>query len=321
MEIDKDLQLMLNEKMSAHTTFKIGGKARRFFVAQSSRAVLRVLTDCCLQNDKVYFLGGGSNVLFSSQDIDATILHYTANDMYIEGDCLVCSSGVTIGELLRFCVTNSIAGFEFLAGIPGSVGGAVKGNAGVVELAIGDFVTKITGFEVENLNSKINSKLNKKINHKNLLKNKRKLLKNSIKIRKIAINTDKNFFRYRQSKIKNKFFILKIYLKINYGISSNIEYKIKEYLSNKILKQPMQMPSAGSVFLRNKDFVPARAIDELGLKGVQIGGAMVSSMHAGFIVNVGHATSEDVLQLIELIKQRVWNAYHEELHTEIRYFN
>lgn len=328
MEIVQDRQIFKNEKMSAHTSFRIGGKANRLVQASSQTAVLKTLCECASINEKIYFLGGGSNTLFSSRKIDATILQYTNNDIYIENDILVCSAGVMVSELLKFCLAHSISGFEFMAGIPGTLGGAVKGNAGGVDTAIGDFVTKISGFEIEcdnknNINKNSDIILNK-LKNKNALINNQKIFKNAknnVKIRKKYVKIGENFFNYRKSCVKNNFFILKIYLKINYGNKLIIENKMKEFLSNKILRQPMNKASAGSVFLRQGDFIPARAIDILGFKGVRVGGAMVSTLHAGFIVNEGDASSNDVLKLIDTIRRRVREVYGVDLISEIRYYD
>ena len=328
MEIVQDRQIFKNEKMSAHTSFRIGGRANRLVQATAQVAVLKTLCECAGKNEKIYFIGGGSNTLFSSRKIDATILQYTNNDIYIENDTLVCSAGVMVSELLKFCLTHSIAGLEVMAGIPGTIGGAVKGNAGGVDTAIGYFVTKISGFEIEcdnqnNINKNSEIILNKLKNEKTLINNQKILenAKNNVKIRKKYIKISENFFNYRKSNIKNNFFILKIYLKINYGNKLIIENKIKEFLSNKILRQPMNKRSAGSVFLRQGDFIPARAIDALGLKGERVGGVMVSNLHAGFIVNEGGASSGDVLKLIDKIRRRVRKVYGVDLICEIRYYD
>ncbi len=328
MEIDCGRVIKTHEKMSNHTTFRIGGKVNRLVQANSQLAVLKTLYESDFRNEKLYFLGGGSNTLFSSKKIDATVLQYVSNDIYIENGMIVCSAGAMISELLKFCVLHSISGLEFMAGIPGTVGGAVKGNAGGVDQAIGDFVAKISGFEIaQEINENIieNNQLNiNKINNKKFKINNAKILKttkNNVKICKKYLKINENFFNYRKSEIKNNFFILKIYLKINYGNKLIIENKIKEYLSNKILRQPMNKASAGSIFLQTGDFIPARAIDSLGMKGFRVGGAMVSTLHAGFIVNDGNATSEDVLRLIDIIKRKIIDNFGVELHTEIRYFD
>ncbi|MBO4937067.1 MAG: FAD-binding protein [Clostridia bacterium] len=342
-----------NEPMSRHASFRIGGRAR-LVKTDNIVDVMSIMLDCERIDKKLYLIGGGTNLLINSGDLTATFLSYTDNTIYIDKGNIVCSAGVTIAEFLRFCVAHSITGYEFMAGIPGTMGGAVKGNAGGVNVAIGDYVLGVNllmashdmcGVRLtshldkvsQNFNKKINKKIitkikaknikiiNNKIINKKILKNNKKTIKNHIFskniIKKIYLDKNKLIFNYRKSNIADNYFIKNVILKCQYGDRQKIAQSITTNLTTKITTQPTKDKSAGSVFMRVGDFVPAREIDLMGLKGMSVGSAKVSEVHAGFVVNIGNATSQDIIDLVTALRQKVYDKHGVWLQSEIKYFD
>ena len=196
-------------------------------------------------------------------------------------------SGMLIGKLAYSLLNESISGFEFASGIPGTIGGAVRMNAGAYGKEFKDIVMETTALD-----------------------KKGKIIK---------FNNFEQKFEYRNSIFKNKEYIIietKLQLE-KVQDSSQIKEKMDEYKKSRLEKQPLEFPNAGSTFKRGKDFITAQLIDECGLKGYQIGGAQISTKHAGFIVNVGNATAKDVLELAQIVKEKVKEKFNKNIELEI----
>ena len=300
-------------------TFHIGGKAKFLFVATDTITLIKVCSYAKLHNIKYKIIGLGANLLFDDLGYNGLIIVNKTNKILFKqssqrsmrmethritkatslGLCLqkqtnksavvYVDSGVNITNLIMKCCIRSLYGFERLAGIPSTVGGAVVNSLGAFETNFSDFVEFVECY------------------HKSDLTKKLRLTREECK------------FGYRTSLFKSgDYIITKVKLKLNVDNQSMISKRITEAIEKKKLTQPLDQYSAGSVFKRG-NIIPAKVIDELGLKGTKIGGAEISTKHAGFIINTTNATSEDVKQLITLIQQKVKSATNEDLKTEIEF--
>jgi len=270
-------------------TFRIGGKAKFLFVANTNSQLINVCLFAKSHNIKYKIIGLGANLLFDDLGYDGLIIVNKTNKILFRKNAVYCSSGVNVTNLIMKCYLRSLCGFESLAGIPSTVGGAVVNSLGAFDTNFADFVEYVECY------------------HKNDL------------TKKLKLNRDECKFSYRTSLFKNgEYIITKIKLKLNYDDKTLIKQRIDNAIKKKTETQPLSVASAGSVFKRS-NIIPAKVIDELGLKGTKIGGAEISTKHAGFIVNNTNATSEDVKALITLIQQKVKTAYNEELKPEIEF--
>ncbi len=266
------LEVKENEPLKEHTTFKIGGNAKYYAEPKNIKELKKLLEICKSTNMRYFIIGNGSNLLASDNGFDGLIVSLkNFNDMKIQknkGFESVCvGAGVNLFLLNKNLANNGITGLEWSYGIPGTLGGAIKMNAGAFNHSIFEFLEELT-----------------------VIKNGKLKRINNLKA------------EYRNSFLTDEI-VLSAKLKLKSGNMHDILNKMNEYLSIRREKQPYNLPSAGSVFKRNADIIPAKIIDVLGLKGLRMGGAMVSTKHAGFIVNVDNAKSEDVNKLINLIKK------------------
>ncbi len=277
-----------NEPMSRHTSFKVGGPAEIFALVDSVSKLQEIIELCKNKNIPITIVGNGSNLLVSDDGIKGLVIKYIANDISINETEVVCSGGVINSILANKLLENCLSGFEFAAGIPGTVAGAVYMNAGAFDGEMKNIVTYVKYVDIDT---------------------------NEIKI----IHNNEIKFSYRESIFKNlNAVIFEIGMKFNKDEKENIETKMKAYKEKRMQTQPLEYPSAGSTFKRGKDFISAKLIDECGLKGYKIGGAQVSTKHAGFIVNVGNANAKDILDLIEYVQKVVYEKFEKNLETEVR---
>jgi UDP-N-acetylmuramate dehydrogenase len=273
------------EKLSCHTSIKIGGRVKYLVLPNdvfSLERAINVLGDVPFQ-----MMGLGTNLLVQDDDLDiAVVKTERLNQIEIKGEKVLVESGTPLKRLCLFLMEAELGGLEFAYGIPGSVGGAIYMNAGAYGGEIGEFVEAV---EV-------------------LRDGKRTWLsKNEI------------FFGYRDSTFKReKLIITRAMMSFKREKKEVIKAKMDDYIKRRLEKQPLDLPSAGSVFKRpREDFYVGKAIESLGLKGYRIGGAQISEKHAGFIVNAGSATFDDVMKLIEFVRKKVKEKYGVELETEV----
>jgi len=280
-------QVQQNVFMSLHTTFKIGGPAKYFYVAKIESDIIKALKLARELNLNYYVLGGGSNILVSDQGFNGLVIKINLDKLEIKDEIVYCESGVSLGNLIGQCAKKNLGGMEILAGVPGTVGGAIFGNAGSPRLAIDDFIKSV------------------------------KVLDKNFKI--IELKNEDCRFAYRQSRFKEtKEIILSAVFEMNKGGGIQIQEKIKESLKKKKESQPLEFPSAGCIFKNPKEKPAWQFIKEADLAGKKIGGAMVSEKHANYIVNTGNATAEQVIMLISLIKQKVRTQFNIQLQEEIQ---
>ena len=305
--------LKIKEKipLKEYTTFKIGGPARYFFVAKNKEDLKNAILWAKKKKLPFFILGAGSNVLFSDKGFNGLVIKLQNTQYEIRNTKVIAEAGVPLQKVVLKLAKKELSGLENLAGIPGTLGGAIWGNAGAFGREIGDVVKEV---EILRINGLMSWRIEK-------LKNK------DCK------------FGYRDSIFKRKknWIILEATLRLKRGKRKEIEEKIKEILKLRKEKQPLEFPSAGSVFknvpiekvpkrIREKfkekiknGFLPAGVlIEAAGLKGFQIGGAKISEKHANFIVNVGKAKASDVKELIEKIKKEVKKKFKIQLEEEIK---
>ena len=278
-----------NEPMSEHTSFKIGGPASLFVMPESAKAAADLIKICFENNIPTLFFGNGSNLLFNDVGFSGVIISTSrlSNLSLNDGNVIVAGAGVKNSSLCQFALENSLSGFEFMWGIPGTVGGAAFMNAGayggeVIQIAVGcDYITK-----------------DGEIKH---------------------MNADEMDLSYRHSVFSdNGGFITAVYFKGTLGDKSNIRTLMDDLMNRRRTKQPLEYPSAGSVFKRPEGYYAGALIEECGLKGECVGGAQVSEKHSGFIINTGDATASDVKLLIEKIQNTVFLEKGVKLECEIK---
>jgi UDP-N-acetylmuramate dehydrogenase len=277
----------MNEPMNKHTSFKIGGNADIYVKVQNIDDVIYLKKYTNENNIPLTIIGNGSNVLVKDNGIRGITATIDFDNISIEENEIVnVEAGVKLGMLAVTLQKNGIEGFEFAAGIPGTIGGAIRMNAGAYGKEFKDIVDSIT-YLSEN---------------------------NEI----VKIKNEEALFKYRNSRFaNNKEIILSATLHLQKGNSEQIKEKMNELMTLRKEKQPIDMPNAGSTFKRGTDFITAVLIDEAGLKGYKIGGAQVSTKHAGFIVNTGNAKAEDVLKLVEYVKKVVYEKFNKNIELEI----
>lgn len=287
--ISKD-KIKTNEDMSKHTSFKTGGKADYYIKAENKEEISNIVKFSKKNKIPLYIIGNGSNVLVSDNGIRGIVLKIDLHGIEIEeqaeGIVVTVAAGEKVMSLAQKLLQNSITGFEELSGIPGTIGGAVKMNAGAHGREMKDIVLSTTYM---NEDGKI-----------------------------YELTNEEQEFTYRHSTFfEHKYIILETKLLLQKGDSKQIEEKMNEFLGWRKDKQPLEFPSAGSTFKRGNNFITAKLIDDCGLKGYSIGGAQISEKHAGFIINKGNATSNDIFELIKYTKQKVFEKFRVRIEEEI----
>lgn len=278
--------IKVNEPMSKHTSFKVGGNADYFVKAQTVEQVINVRKYAEENNIPLYVIGNGSNILVTDRGIRGIVLKIDLQKIEINEEEVTVGAGVKVMALAQKLLSEELTGFEELSGIPGTIGGAIRMNAGAYGKEIKDICIQTTCLD-ENNNIKI--------------------LKNN-----------EQDFSYRHSIFEDKkYIILETKLKLEKGKKEEIKGKMEELSAERKEKQPWEYPSAGSTFKRKEGVITAKLIDECGLKGYSIGGAEVSKKHAGFVINKGNATAKDILDLIEYIKKNVYEKFNIEIEEEI----
>ena len=258
-----------NADLKNYSTFKIGGKGIILF-PKSICELKKVIADCKKNGLDYFILGNGSNVLFPDYDLKITLISLkNFKKIKKNGDFLQVDAGVNMFFLNKYCLDNCLSGLEWSYGIPASFGGLVHMNGGAYGSCIGDFIKKV------------------------------KVLKNG---KVMWIDKDSLNFSYRASNIKGIILGAKIHLKSEDKMK--IEEKQRYFFECRKSTQPLEYPSAGSIFKRKGEIIHAKIIDELNLKGTRVGGAEISQKHAGFIINKDSAKAIDVLALISYIKRK-----------------
>ena len=304
-----------NTPLKNYSNYKIGGLAKLFAEAGSTDELKEILRSAEQNHiSKIFILGGGTNVLISDEGIDGLVILNKIEGIGGEGDNLRVGSGVLVKDLLEYCIENSLSGLEWAGGLPGTLGGAVRGNAGAFKGETKDNVVEVVSLDLKTLSERIR-------------------------------NNAECQFIYRNSVFKSGDgtyeFITHVVLGLTLGDKGEIKDKIQQKIDYRNNRHPMNYPNIGSTFKNipldslsqdlQKEFaqfvktdpfpvVPSTKLLALcDLKGKKVGGAMISDKHPNFIVNINHASSQDVKALIDIAKQAVWEKYNIFLEEEIIY--
>lgn len=283
-------EIIKNAPMSEYTSFKIGGPATLLIKPNNSQQIALLLNKCRLLDMPYFFLGRGSNLLVSDSGYKGTVICTSELDFCEhKGDGIVeCGSGVKLGTLCKFACAEGLSGLEFAYGIPGSVGGAAYMNAGAYKGEMKDVLLECTHIDTQSNTG--------------------------------TFGGQQLDLGYRSSIYKsNGYFIASLRLHLTRDSKRNIEEKMNCFMNNRKEKQPLDFPSAGSVFKRPEGNYAGALIEMCNFKGYCVGGAKVSEKHAGFIVNTGQATAEDVKRLVKIIQDTVFEKTGVELETEIEF--
>lgn len=284
-------RLRENVLLSEYSTFRIGGIARYLIEVDNAEDLKKVIQKALELNLQFIVIGGGSNILFSSKGYNGLVIVFKSNNTFSINDNLIeVDASVSLNYLIN--KLNNYTGLEWAVGIPGTVAGAINGNAGAFGGEMSELIKQVKVLEVKD----------NQIIEKNFSKEDCK-------------------FSYRNSIFKNNsnLIIASAILELKKDSEENVKQKIKNNLSKRMSKQPKGF-SIGSIFKNGEDFSAGELIEKAGLKGLQIGDAKISDEHANFIINLGEATSDDVLELIKIIKKEVKEKFSIDLEEEIKIF-
>lgn len=282
-------QFYVNEPMSRHTTFNIGGPADYLLFPSNMEQVAGIFVLLREYDIPHTVLGNGSNILVLDKGIRGAVIKFHSPMSYkrCEGSRIVAGAGAYLKHISRFAAENGLTGLEFACGIPGSLGGAVFMNAGAY------------GGEMKNIVRQVRT-----VAHNGNI---------------ITYEEDELDFGYRHSVFQhNGQAICEVVMELQPGDRDEIQARIDDFTQRRESKQPLEQPSAGSTFKRPQGYFAGTLIDETGLKGLQVGGAQISTKHAGFVINSGNATAADVLQLIKEVQERVYAKNGVKLFPEVR---
>lgn len=291
MNIDK-INIKENESMSKHTTYKVGGEVKYFITPASIEELIDLLKKLRKDNTNYIIIGNGSNTIFSNNYYDGVVINLSnLNKVEFEDKKVYVEAGYQLIRLAIDAANRNLSGLEFAAGIPGNVGGSIYMNAGAYKSDMSNIIDEVT-FLDEDLNIK-------------------------------TLKKEELEFGYRESIFqKHNYIIISCVMSLTSGDKNEILEIINNRKERRMSSQPLEYPSAGSVFRNPSDTVFAgKLIEDLGLKGYSIGGAKISEKHANFIINTGNATGEDIKKLIDYIKGLVKEKYNIELHVEQRFMN
>ena len=280
--------IKIDEKLSEYVNFKVGGPADILLIPNSKEQVIKSIKICKENNIAFYLIGNGSNTLVSDGGFRGVVLSLkNVKNIYVDGEKIEAECGVMLKEVSDKAIENSLTGFEFACGIPGTIGGAVFMNAGAYD---GEISKVIESAEVIDENCNI-----------------------------IRLSREELDFGYRSSLVMKKgYTVLSAVFKLEKGQVKTIKELIEDLTNKRESKQPLEYPSAGSTFKRPTGYFAGKLIQDAGLKGYSIGGAAVSEKHSGFVINKGNATAKDITDLIKHIQDEVKKQFGVDLHPEVR---
>lgn len=281
-------ELLLEEPMAKHTSFRIGGPADVLAQPADEAELAALLKRAGEHAVPVTLIGNGSNLLVRDKGIRGLVIKLSNlfNSITVDGNVLTFGSGISLAMASKKAASLSLSGLEFAVGIPGTIGGAVYMNAGAYD---GEMAKVVTSVRVMDREGKISE----------------------LKASELA-------FAYRHTALQNSGLIVtSVTCVLQPGEADAIAAKMADFSQRRIAKQPLELPSAGSMFKRPPGYFAGTLIDQTGLKGYTVGGAQVSTKHAGFVVNVGGATAQDVLQLISDVQSKVFAAHGVRLEPEV----
>ncbi len=281
--------IVSDEPMRKHTTFRIGGNADTFVRPESKEQIAEILRLCRKQDVPYFILGNGSNLLVGDRGFRGVVINImdNMNDIKVDGGIIKAQAGAMLIKVSRAARDNSLTGLEFASGIPGTIGGAIYMNAGAYGGEMKDVVTQVTAMDAEG--------------------------------EIYTFGTDELEFSYRHSVIQQRdLIVLDVTMKLAAGNQKIIDDRMSELAVARRTKQPLEYPSAGSTFKRPEGYFAGKLIMDAGLRGYRVGDAQVSEKHCGFVVNRGNATADDVIKLIDDVKAKVSEEYDVVLEPEVR---
>lgn len=282
-------QVLENEPMKRHTTFKIGGPAKIMCLPDSFENTRKLVEYLRSKDQKFYVIGNGSNLLVPDEGLDYVVIKIGSNlgQVKIEGESVTAMAGANLIETSKEAIKAGLEGMEFSSGIPGNVGGAITMNAGAYGNEIKDILVSATC-----------------INQDNEI---------------VEIPADEMALRYRNSRVQDEgLIVLEAKFGLKYGNQEDIDAKYKDLYKRRWTKQPLDKPSAGSTFKRPEGHYASKLIEDSGLKGYKYKNAMVSDKHSGFVVAEPGASFQDVIHVINHVQEVVEEKYGVKLEPEVR---
>ena len=282
--------VLVDEPMKNHTTFRIGGPAKYFLQPCTVTEVASLLKICREEGIPFSIIGNGSNLLVSDTGVSGAVIqiYKNMNEIVVADDNIKAQAGALLSQVAKAAVNASLSGLEFAAGIPGTVGGAVVMNAGAYGGEMKDVITQVTAISQEG--------------------------------EIITLQQKDLQMGYRTSIIKKKqYIVLETIFSLHQDDKEAIKAKVNELKSKRVSKQPLEYPSAGSTFKRPEGHFAGKLIMDAGLRGYTVGDAQVSEKHCGFVINKGNATAADVISLMQDVSNRVNEKYGIELEPEVQF--
>lgn len=289
LSILKEEQVKKDEPMKSHTTFRVGGPADYFVTPQTAEEVAKVIEACIQEKVPYYIVGNGSNLLVSDKGYEGVIIqiYKQMNQVKVEGAQIHAQAGALLSMIAKRALDAELTGFEFAAGIPGTLGGACVMNAGAYGGEMKDVLKSVTV-------------LTGKGEVKTLAKEELEL-------------------GYRTSAIAKKgYIVLEAVLELQKGEKEKIQAVMDDLKERRVTKQPLEYPSAGSTFKRPEGYFAGKLIQDAGLRGFQVGGAQVSEKHCGFVINKDQATASDVMNLMNQVSDKVYEEFGVRLQPEVK---
>ena len=302
-------KVKLNELMAKHTTFKIGGPVDFFVIVDDTDKLAKLLTFVNEQGLSYFILGGGSNLLWQDERFEGVVIKVQSSEFRVQDDnIIVTDASVLLSQIVSLAIQNNLTGLEWGVGVPGTVGGAVRGNAGAMGSEIAGCLQKVEVWKDGEV---------------------------------VEFSPEECEFVYRGSFFKKNsdIVILRTYFKLEVGDKAEIMKAMQGYLAQRTGRYPIK-PNAGSffknleidkwtgntkdlpsIFIERKKVPVGWLVEQCNLKGYAVGGAKVSDEHGNFIINTGDATQSDVLAVIEKVKEEVYNKYGIELEEEVQIIN
>lgn len=282
--------VLVDEPMKKHITFRVGGPAD-YYVSPTEVSQIAEVMQLCKEEQVPYFvLGNGSNLLVSDQGYRGVVIqiYKNMNQIHIDGCRIKAQAGILLSQIAKKALEAGLTGFEFASGIPGTLGGAAVMNAGAYGGEMKDVLVSVTVLTTEGEIC-------------------------TLKAEELALG-------YRTSIIKEKgYIVLEAELELQNGDKEQIQKRMDELKVQRVTKQPLEYPSAGSTFKRPTGYFAGKLIQDAGLRGYRVGDAQVAEKHCGFVINRGEATASDIVQLIKDVQKEVYEEFQVELETEVKF--
>ena len=287
--IIEETRICVDEPMNKHTTFRVGGSADFFVMPKTTTEVRDVIALCRQKHMPYYIIGNGSNLLVGDKGYRGVVIqiYKEMNAIEVEGTCIKAQAGALLAKIGSVALGAGLTGFEFAAGIPGAIGGAVVMNAGAYGGEMKDVLKDVTVLTEDG--------------------------------EVLILKNDELELGYRTSVIpKKNYIVLEATIELEQGEKEKIKARMDELKSLRITKQPLEFPSAGSTFKRPEGYFAGKLIDDAGLRGFQVGGAQVSEKHCGFVINKENATAAEIVELMRQVAEKVEEQFGVTLEAEVK---